>query len=79
MELIVAERDWRPQEEPKPLRMPRLVRVQIAAAEVGLRGRIQQTGGRWDPQRGVWAVRYDQVVAWGLTTRMGEPARVERV
>jgi len=75
VELIVEEREWQPGGSQGPA--PRLVGVQIAAAEVELRGRIKQAGGRWDVQRRVWEVRYDQVVALGLTQRIVDPAHPE--
>jgi len=68
VELIVEEREWRPNGEPGM--NERLVGVQIAVREVKLRGRIKQAGGRWDAQRRVWELRYEQVVALGVTERM---------
>jgi hypothetical protein len=31
---------------------------------------VKGMGGRWQPQRGVWELRYDQVVALGLENRI---------
>ena len=68
VELIVEEKDWRPREA--QWGDERLVAVQIAAAEVELRGRIKQAGGRWDGQRRVWELLHAQVVVLGLAKRV---------
>jgi hypothetical protein len=68
VELIVEEKEWRPGES--QWGDERLVAVQIAAAEVELRGRIKQAGGRWDGQRRVWELPHTQVVALGLAKRV---------
>jgi hypothetical protein len=68
VELIVEEREWRP--DGGQWTNERLVGVQIAAREVELRGRIKQAGGRWDAQRQVWELRYEQAVALGVTERI---------
>ena len=68
MELIVAEREWQP--GGGQWSNEQLVGVQIAVGEVGLRGRIKQAGGRWDAERRVWEVRYEQAVALGVTERI---------
>jgi len=66
--LTVEEKEWRPGEV--PWGDERVVAVQIAAAEVELRGRITQAGGRWDGQRRVWELPQAQVVALGLVKRV---------
>jgi len=68
VELIVEEKAWAPAvpsgaEE-------KLVRIRIAAAEVALRERVKQAGGWWDAQRQAWELRYERVVALGLTGRI---------
>ncbi len=68
VELIVEEKEWRPGEA--QWGDERVVAVQIAAAEVELRGRIKQAGGRWDGQRRVWELAHAQVVALGLVKRV---------
>jgi hypothetical protein len=70
VELIVAERDWHP-----PARRPAddaLVTVRIDFAEVELRQRVKQAGGRWNPDRRTWELRYAHVVALGLEPRIAE-------
>jgi len=66
--VIGEEKEWRPGE----VRWgdERVVAVQIAAAEVELRGHIKQAGGRWDGQRHVWELAQAQVVALGVVKRV---------
>jgi hypothetical protein len=68
VELIVAERDW----DPPPSRpgADRLVDLRVAFADVAVRERVKQAGGTWNPERRVWQLRYDYVVALGLTNRI---------
>ena len=47
-----------------------LVPIRIALSEVTLRQQVKQLGGRWDPRRQVWEVRYAQAVALGLVERI---------
>jgi hypothetical protein len=70
VELIVEERAWAPAVPPEA--EEQLAGVRIAVAEVELRGRIKQAGGRWDAQRQVWELQYGRVVALGLTKRIVE-------
>jgi hypothetical protein len=68
VELIVEEEAWvAPQPSPKN---DDLVHIAIALPEVPLRHQVKQRGGRWNPQRGLWAIRYAQVVALGLQDRI---------
>ena len=68
MALSVAEPEWRP--GAAQWGDERVVAVQIAAAEVALRGRSKQAGGWCDGQRRVWEVAQAQVVALGLVKRV---------
>ena len=68
VELIVEEEPWTPLEAPPPADV--LVPIRIALSEVTLRQQVKQLGGRWDPQRQVWEVRYAQAVALGLAERI---------
>src|SRR5262245_25285677 len=68
VELIVEEREWQPGGGQWP--KARLVGVQVAVGEVGLRGHIKQAGGRWDAHRRVWEMRHEQAVALGVTERI---------
>jgi hypothetical protein len=68
--LIVAERDWEP---PAPrFTAGTIVGVRIGFAEVDMRERVKQAGGKWNRSRKVWELRYDQVVALTLEARIVE-------
>jgi hypothetical protein len=70
VELIVAERDWEP---PAPrFTAETIVGVRIGFAEVAMRERVKQAGGKWNRSRKVWELRYDQVVALRLEARIVE-------
>jgi hypothetical protein len=74
VELLVAERDWEP---PRPrFAHDQIVGLRVAFADMAIRERVKQAGGAWSPERRVWQLRYDRVVALGLTTRIvDEPAQ----
>jgi len=65
VELLVAERDW----EPPPPRFAHdhIVRLRVGFADVAVRDRVKRAGGTWNPDRRVWQLRYDRVIAPGLT------------
>ena len=68
VELIVAERDWQP---PAPRFAPDVpVAVRLDFAESELRQRVKHAGGKWDPTRKVWDLRYADAVALKLHTRI---------
>jgi hypothetical protein len=73
VELLVAERDWQP---PRPrFAHDQIVGLRVAFADVAVRDRVKQAGGTWNPERRVWQLRYDRVVALGLNGRIvDEPA-----
>jgi len=48
------------------------VAVRIDFAEVELRQRVKQAGGRWNPDRRVWELPYAQVAALKLEARITE-------
>ena len=68
VELLVAERDW----EPPPPRFPpdQVVDLRVSFADTAIRDRVKQAGGRWNPDRRIWQLRYDRVAALGLTRRI---------
>jgi hypothetical protein len=70
VELIVAERDWDPPATRLADDAP--VAVRIDFAEVELRQRVKQAGGKWNPDRRVWELPYAQVVALKLEGRIAE-------
>ena len=73
VERLVAERDWEP---PRPrFAQDQIVGLRVAFADVAVRDRVKQAGGTWNPERRVWQLRYDRVVALGLNSRIvDEPA-----
>src|SRR5262245_12888452 len=68
VELIVEEEPWTPLAAAPPV--DALVPIRLALSEVMLRQQVKQVGGRWDPRRQVWEVRYTQAVALGLAERI---------
>ena len=70
IELIVTEWAWEP---PAP-RLPadQIVALRIDFAEVALRERVKQAGGKWNPRQKVWELCYGHVVALNLEARIVE-------
>jgi hypothetical protein len=68
VELIVAEEAWTA--PPPPPQKNDVVHIALTVHEVPLRQQVKQRGGRWNPQRGLWELRYDQVLALGLQARI---------
>lgn len=68
VELIVEEEAW---SVPKPSpKNEDLVHLALASSEGALRQQVKQRGGRWNPQRRLWEIRYDQMVALGVQDRI---------
>ncbi|MGH7390887.1 MAG: hypothetical protein ACREM3_15740 [Candidatus Rokuibacteriota bacterium] len=65
VELIVAESDWAPRFAPDEI-----AALRVAFTDVATRKRVKQAGGAWNPDRTVWQLRYDRVVALGLRRRI---------
>ena len=77
VELLVAECDWEPPR--RHLAHDRIVGLRVAFADVAVRNRVKQAGGTWNPDRRVWQLRYDRVLALGLTSRIvDEPVSSNR-
>jgi hypothetical protein len=68
VELIVEERDWEPS-APR-IKVETVVGIRVNRLEIDLRQQVKRAGGKWNPQRQVWELRHDQVVALGLEARM---------
>ena len=68
VELIVDEIDWEPRGT--KMRGETLVGVRVDWQELDLRDRVKTAGGRWDPARRLWELRYDRVMALGLEDRI---------
>ncbi len=49
-----------------------LVAVRVGFAEVELRRRVKEAGGKWNPSRKAWELRYASVVALKLQARIVE-------
>jgi hypothetical protein len=69
VELIVAEAAWEPRFAPD-----QIVALRVAFADVATRRRVKEAGGAWNPDRTVWQLRYDRVVALGLRRRIVPPS-----
>ena len=65
VELVVAEADWEPRFAPDEI-----VALRVAFSDIATRKRVKQAGGTWNPDRTVWHLRYDRVVALGLRRRI---------
>lgn len=73
VELVVSERDWEPPRP--PFADDQIVGLRVAFADAAVREQVKQAGGTWNPERRVWQLRYDRVVALGLNQRIvDEPA-----
>jgi hypothetical protein len=70
VELIIEEVDW----EPKPKRPSgeTIVDIKVDWGEVELGRQVRGAGGKWNPGKKVWELRYDQVLALGLEDRIVE-------
>jgi hypothetical protein len=68
VELLVAERDWKP---PPPRFAPdHVVGLRISFADGAARDRLKRAGATWNPDQRVWQLRNDRVVALGLARRI---------
>lgn len=68
VEIIVEEMAWLP--KPKGPSGDELMAIRVALGEVDVRRQVKQAGGKWNPQKKVWELRYDQVVRLGLQARI---------
>lgn len=68
VELIVEEREWTPKKDRRPY--GRVVDIRVAAAELEIRRQVKSAGGKWQPQRGVWELLYEHVLALQLEGRI---------
>jgi hypothetical protein len=46
--------------------------VQVALSEIALQRRIKQAGGKWNPARRLWEMRYEQAVLLKLESRIDQ-------
>jgi hypothetical protein len=71
VELIVEENEWTPPD--KLFIANTIVGVRVELAEVELQRKVKQAGGKWNPTRRLWEIRYDQAVKLGLKGRIEKP------
>ena len=65
IELVIEESDWS-----QKIASETIVGVQVAFREADLQQKVRQAGGKWNPARRVWELRYDRAVALGLKDRL---------
>ena len=65
IELVIEESDWSPK-----IASETIVGVQVAFREADLQQKVRQAGGKWNPARRVWELRYDWAIALGLKDRL---------
>ena len=65
IELVIEESAWSPKSASETI-----VGVQVAFREADLQQKVRQAGGKWNPARRVWELRYDRAVALGLKDRL---------
>jgi len=67
IEIVLEESPW---QAPARFSADEIVGVRVSLAEVDLQRRLKQAGGRWNPSRKLWEVRYQTAVALKLTSRL---------
>lgn len=73
VELIEAEAAWAPRAT-RHILPATIVEVRIDYTEDELRQKAKAAGGRWNPDRKVWELRYDQATRLNLLDRIVGPA-----
>jgi len=73
IELIIEEAPWSP--PPARILNETLVNVRVAFKEADSQRQVRAAGGKWNPARRVWEMRYGQAIALGLKDRI-EPSKV---
>ncbi|CAG0945323.1 hypothetical protein ANRL1_02260 [Anaerolineae bacterium] len=68
VELIVEEMPWTP--KPKRPRGDSIAAIRVNWGEADVARQVKRAGGKWNPQKKVWELRYDQVVQLGLQSRL---------
>lgn len=64
VELIVERIDWDP--PPEKFSADTLVAVKIEGYEIDLRKKIKEAGGKWNPDKRLWYVRYGTIAGTEL-------------
>ncbi|WP_243725308.1 hypothetical protein [Candidatus Thiosymbion oneisti] len=74
--MIEEEIDW--QSDPKaakaqePVHPQQLLGVRVEYWETDIRDKVKAAGGIWRPRHKLWEMRYEDVVALGLESRIVE-------
>jgi hypothetical protein len=68
VELIVEEAAWKP--SAARVKKQAVVGVRVGLKEVELQRQMKQAGGRWNPERRLWEIRYDRALELGLKGRI---------
>jgi hypothetical protein len=81
VELIVAEGRWAVEtgKEGPDQQTPavsQMLAIQVDYRETELRDKIKAAGGIWRPRQKLWELRYSEVVALGLESRVVEPEQM---
>jgi len=64
VELVIERTDWEP--PPEKLSADSIVAVKIQGYETELRKKVKTLGGKWNPEKQLWYVRYGDVVGTEL-------------
>jgi hypothetical protein len=64
IELIVERTEWTP--PPPRYAADTLVPLRIEAADMPMRFQAKSAGGRWNPEKRLWFVKYDKIVGTPL-------------
>jgi len=65
VELIIETADWNPAPPPDTI-----LALRVGLQETEIQRHIKAAGGVWNRPRRVWELRYDHIVALGLTDRI---------
>lgn len=64
IELIIEKTDWTP--PPPKFSSDTIVALQIEAYDIKMREQAKASGGRWNPEKKLWFVKYGQIVGTSL-------------
>lgn len=68
VELIVEQKEWVPKDS--TFRRDTMVGVRLKTSDKDSYAQLLTMPEQWDPELGVWHLRYEQVIALGLTDRI---------
>jgi hypothetical protein len=68
VELVIEETPW----EPRPAKVPLnpITHLRIKYDEIVLRNLVKAAGGKWNPERKLWEMPYQEVLRLGLAERI---------